>query len=81
MQFGAFSDHGDAITARTDLAGDLSDILCYDHHLLSIVASKRDRLAHIVFAQAFPTPEAAALCAGLQARGLDCSVTEAWPAA
>ena len=82
VQLGTFSDHADAIKARTDLAGDLSDILRHDHHLLSIVASKRDRLARVVFAQAFPTPEAAAaLCAGLQARGLDCSVTAAWPAA
>ena len=80
VQLGTFSDHADAIKARTELAVALSDILRHDNHPLTIVASKKDGLLRVVFAQAFPTPEdAAALCAGIKARGPDCSVTEVWP--
>ena len=81
MQLGTFSDHADAIKARTELALDLSDILHHDNRPLRIIASKRDSLAHVVFAQAFPTPEAAtALCVAIQPRGPACSVTAVWPA-
>ena len=80
VQLGTFSDHADAIKARTELAVDLSDILRHDNRPLTIVASKKGGLLRVVFAQAFPTPKAAAaLCVGLQARGLDCSVTRARP--
>ena len=80
MQLGAFSDHADAIKARTELAVDLSDILRHDNRPLRIIASKRDSLAHVVFAQAFPTPEAAAaLCAAIKTRGPARSVTAVWP--
>ena len=80
VQLGAFSDHADAIKARTELAVDLSDILRHDNRPLRIIASKRDSLAHVVFAQAFPTPEAAAaLCAAIKTRGPARSVTAVWP--
>ena len=80
VQFGAFSDRADAIKARTELAVDLSGILRHTNRPLTIVASKKGGLLRVVFAQAFPTPKAAAaLCVGLQARGLDCSVTRARP--
>ena len=80
VQLGTFSDHADAIKARTELAVDLSDILRHDNRPLTIVASEKDGLLRVVFAQAFPTPEAAAaLCAVIKARDLDCSVTRAWP--
>ena len=75
-----FSDHVDAIKARTELALDLSDILRHDNRPLTIVASEKDGLLRVVFAQAFPTPDAAAaLCVAIKAHDLDCSVTRAWP--
>ena len=79
MQLGAFPDPTDALKAKTERSVALSGILRHDNHLLTIVASKSDGLSRVVFAQAFPTPEAAALCAAIKARGPDCSVTRAWP--
>ena len=80
VQLGTFPDHANEIKARTELAVDLSDILRHDNRPLTIVASEKDGLLRVVFAQAFSTPEAAAaLCAGLQARSLACSVTAVWP--
>ena len=80
VQLGMFSDHADAIKARTELALDLSDILHHTNRPLTIVASKKDGLLRVVVAQAFPIPEAAAaLCAAIQTRGPACSVTAVWP--
>ena len=80
VQLGMFSDHVDAIKARTELAVDLSDILHHTNRPLTIVASKKDGLLRVVFAQVFPTPEvAAALCAAIKTRGPACSVTAVWP--
>ena len=80
MQLGTFPDHANEIKARTELAVDLSDILRHDNRPLTIVASEKDGLLRVVFAQAFSTPEAAAaLCAAIKAHGQDCSVIRARP--
>jgi cell division septation protein DedD len=80
VQLGAFSDHADAIKARTELAGDLRGLLLRHHRRLAVVRSKGHGLARVVFVQAFRTPDAAAaLCAAIKARGPACSITAAWP--
>ena len=77
VQLGLFSNHADAIKAKTDLAGDLRDLL---HHRLAVVRSTGTGRARVVYVQPFPTPDAAAvLCAAIQTHGPACAVTAAWP--
>ena len=78
VQLGLFSNHADALRAKTDLAGDLRDLL--HHRRLAVVRSTGTGRARVVYVQPFPTPDAAAvLCAAIQTHGPACAVTAAWP--
>lgn len=76
VQLGAFKQHADAVSARTALAGTLSDVL--RQRPLALVTSKSDGRTRVLFAQAFRTRRAAAaVCAAIKARGPACVVVRA----
>ena len=80
VQLGAFSQHANAVRARTQLTGELSGVLRHHNRRLAVVASQNGGLTRILFAHAFRTRHAAAsLCAAIKARGPDCYVTVARP--
>ena len=80
VQLGLFSNHADALRAKTDLAGALRELLRRHHRRLAVVRSTGTGRARVVYVQPFPTPDAAAvLCAAIQTHGPACAVTAAWP--
>ncbi len=75
VQLGAFSRPANAMRARTVLAGKLSRILSRPKLGLTVLRLKPGGFLRVVFAHAFRTRRvASALCAGIQARGVDCYV-------